>query len=43
VSETYTGPDGETSPPSRAALAEVWRRDGEGWRLQRVTIHPIEE
>ena len=42
VSETYTGPDGETSPPARAALAEVWRRDGEGWKLQRVTVHPIE-
>jgi ketosteroid isomerase-like protein len=43
VSETYTGPDGETSPPTGAALAEVWRRDGEGWRLQRVTVHPIQE
>ena len=43
VSETYGGPDGEISPPARAALAEVWRRDGEGWRLQRVTVHPIQE
>lgn len=43
VSETYSAPDGETLPPTRAALAEVWRRDGEGWRLQRVTVHPIEE
>ena len=43
VSETYTAPDGETSPPAKAALAEVWRRDGEGWRLQRVTVHPIQE
>ena len=42
VTETYTGPDGETSPPATAALAEVWRRDGEGWRLQRVTVHSIE-
>ena len=42
VTETYTGPDGET-PPARAALAEVWRRDGVGWRLQRVTVHPLEE
>ncbi len=42
LSETYTTPDGETSPPAKAALAEVWRRDGEGWRLQRVTVHPIE-
>ena len=42
VTETYTGPDGETSPAARAALAEVWRRDGEGWRLQRVTVHPLE-
>jgi ketosteroid isomerase-like protein len=41
VSETYAAPDGETSPPTKAALAEVWRRDGEGWRLQRVTVHPI--
>ena len=43
VSETYVGPDGEISPPARAALAEVWRRDGEGWRLQRVTVYPIQE
>jgi ketosteroid isomerase-like protein len=43
VSETYAAPDGETSPPAKAALAEVWRRDGEGWRLQRVTVHPIQE
>jgi ketosteroid isomerase-like protein len=43
VSETYVGPDGEISPPARAALAEVWRRDGEGWRLQRVTVHPIQD
>ncbi len=42
VSESYTGPDGEPSPPASAALAEVWRREGEGWRLQRVTVHPIE-
>jgi ketosteroid isomerase-like protein len=43
VSETYTGPDGVASPPSRSALAEVWKRDGEGWRLQRVTIHSLQE
>jgi ketosteroid isomerase-like protein len=43
VSEIYTGPDGEVSPPARAALAEVWRREGEGWRLQRVTVHSIQE
>ena len=43
VSETYVGPDGEISPSARAALAEVWRRDGEGWRLQRVTVHPIQD
>jgi ketosteroid isomerase-like protein len=43
VSETYEAPGGETSPPTKAALAEVWRRDGEGWRLQRVTVHPIQE
>lgn len=43
VSETYRGPDGEVSPPARAALAEVWRRDGEGWRLQRVTVHSIQD
>ena len=42
VTESYTGPDGETTPAAKAALAEVWRRDGEGWRLQRVTVHPIE-
>ena len=41
VTETYTGPDGDTTPAAKAALAEVWRRDGEGWRLQRVTVHPI--
>jgi ketosteroid isomerase-like protein len=43
VTETYSSPDGETSPPGKAALAEVWRRDGEGWRLQRVTVRPIQE
>ena len=43
VTEAYAGPDGETTPPARAALAEVWRRDGEGWRLQRVTVQPIED
>ncbi|RKZ15711.1 hypothetical protein DRQ53_08245 [bacterium] len=43
VTETYASSDGETSPPARAALAEVWRRDGEGWRLQRVTVHPMQE
>lgn len=43
VTESYTGPDGESSPPAKAALAEVWSHDGEGWRLQRVTVHPIEE
>jgi ketosteroid isomerase-like protein len=43
VSETYAAPDGETSPPAKAALAEVWRRGGEGWRLQRVNVHPIQE
>jgi len=43
VTETFAGPDGDTSPPARAALAEVWRRDGEGWRLQRVTAHPLPE
>ena len=43
VTETYARPDGETTPAAKAALAEVWRRDGEGWRLQRVTVHPLEE
>jgi ketosteroid isomerase-like protein len=43
VSEVYAGPDGETAPPARAALDEVWRRDGDGWRLQRVTVQPLEE
>lgn len=42
VSEIYVDPDGNASPPAKAALAEVWRRDGEGWRLQRVTAHPIQ-
>lgn len=43
VSEIYAASDGETSPPAKAALAEVWRRDGEGWRLQRVTVHSVQE
>ena len=43
VTETFAGPDGEATPPAPAALAEVWRRDGEGWRLQRVTVHPLAE
>jgi ketosteroid isomerase-like protein len=43
VAETYVGPDGESMPASTAALAEVWRLDGEGWRLQRVTVHPMEK
>lgn len=40
VAETYRGPDGETTH-SKAALAEVWRRDGEAWELVRVDIHVL--
>ena len=43
VTETYTAADGETTAPTRAALAEVWSRGGEGWRLRRVTAHAVEE
>ena len=43
ATENYTGPDGKSSPPAKAALAEVWSHDGEGWRLQRVTVHPVQE
>ena len=43
VTESYAGPDGDRPPPARAALSEVWRRDGEGWRLQRVTVRALED
>jgi len=39
VTETYTGPDGETSSAT-AALAEVWVQEGEGWKLVLVNVHP---
>lgn len=41
VTETYLGPDGDTSV-SKAALAEIWvKRDGR-WLLFRVNVHPME-
>lgn len=40
VGETYRGPGDETTS-SKAALAEVWRRDGETWKLARVDIYPL--
>lgn len=40
VAETYSGPENQTTH-SKAALAEVWRRDGEEWKLSRVDIYPL--
>jgi hypothetical protein len=40
VTETYLGPDKETSSSS-AALAEVWVRGSDGWLLLRADVHPM--
>lgn len=40
VSETYLGPDGDTST-SKAAVAEVWKKSGPGWLLLLANVHPI--
>ena len=40
VSETYTGPDGESSA-SRAALAEIWVKKEQSWLLLRVDLTPL--
>lgn len=40
VSETYLGPEGETST-SKAALAEIWVLKDNKWLLLRVNIHPM--
>ena len=41
VSETYLGPGGETST-SAAALAEVWVRANDSWKLWRVDARPLD-
>ena len=40
VTETYLGPDKETSSSS-AALAEVWVRRADDWLLLRADVHPM--
>jgi len=40
VTETYLGPDKETSSSS-AALAEVWIHRADDWLLLRVDVHPM--
>ncbi len=40
VTETYLGPEGETSM-SKAALAEIWIKENDKWLLYRVNIHPM--
>ena len=39
VTETYTGPGGDTSAAT-AALAEVWVQEGDAWKLLLVNVHP---
>ncbi len=41
VTETYLGPDKETSSSS-AALAEVWVRRADDWLLLRADVHPMD-
>ena len=41
VTETYVGPDGDTST-SKAALAEIWTKENDKWLLYRVNVHPME-
>ena len=41
VTETYSGPEGEESSAT-AALAEIWERTGNGWRLKRVDAHAVD-
>lgn len=40
VTETYKGPDGETST-SEAALVEIWKFKEGHWLLFRVNVHPM--
>jgi len=40
VSETYLGPDGDSST-SKAAVAEVWKKSGNSWLLLVANVHPI--
>ncbi|MDX1627854.1 MAG: DUF4440 domain-containing protein [Fulvivirga sp.] len=42
VTETYLGPDGDTSK-AKAALAEVWIKKQSQWKLFSVNVHPIVE
>ena len=42
VTETYLGPDGETST-SKAAVAETWLKINGTWMLFRANVHPITE
>jgi hypothetical protein len=42
VTETYLGPEDETSTSS-AALAEVWVRAEDGWLLHLVNVHPLDQ
>ena len=42
VEETYVGPEGEQTVSS-AALAEVWVRGDDGWRLFLVNVHPMDD
>ena len=40
VTETYSGPEGDTST-SKAALVEIWKKNNEHWLLFRVNVQPI--
>ena len=40
ATETYAGPDGDTSTAT-AALAEVWVQEGNAWKLLLVNVHPL--
>lgn len=41
VTETYSGPDGDTST-SKAALSEIWINREGNWLLYRVNVHPMD-
>jgi len=41
VTETYLGPEGDTST-STAALTEIWKKTIDDWQLDRVDVIPLD-
>ena len=40
VTEAYIGPN-QQSAMSTSALAETWHKDSSGWKLHRLSVHPL--